>query len=185
MVEHAAQRITDAGVLNSLVDCFRDGNTQRSWMIGILGQQLSTILGHRRGTGMHFAAPDFHHGASVRFGAIRGGDLPHFTFEPKLPTGKGKGAAPLAGACFGREFANAFLSVVPNLRHCGVGLVRPSRAYALIFIVYTRRCIEQFLQSMRPKQGAGPPQAVNVQHVTGYVDVTLGRHLLLNEGLRE
>ena len=104
---------------------------------------------------MHFAAPDFHHGASVRFGSIRGGDLPHFTFEPKLPTGKGKGTAPLARACLGGEFANPFLSVVPNLRHCGVGLMRPSRAHALILIVNTRRGIEQLLESVRLNRGLG------------------------------
>ena len=72
---------------------------------------------------MYCTAPDFHHRASVGFGAERGSHLPDFTFKTKLGAGKGQRATPLARTRLSGELADAFLSVVPNLRHGRVGFV--------------------------------------------------------------
>ena len=152
---------------------------------GSLGEQGTPVLGDGGRTRVQRRPVDLHHRAAVRLRTVRRGDLPDLAVDPELGAGERQRRAPLAGAGLRRQLPDAVLVVVVGLRHRRVGLVRAGRADPFVLVEDLRRGVEQPLESPRPVQRARPPQAVDVEHAAGDVDVAGAGDLLLDERHRE
>ncbi len=123
VVQHAAQRVANGGILRGHLDCLGDGDTERPGAVGILGEDRPPGFRQVGRTRVHGGAPGLHHRFAVRLLIEGGGDLPDLAFETEQRTGEGEGAAPLTGAGLGGELLDALLGVVVRLGDGGVGLV--------------------------------------------------------------
>src|SRR4051794_41896442 len=65
------------------------------------------------------------------------------------------------------------------------GLWEPAGDTPFVLVVDVRRGIEVVLEAPRPEERRGPPEAVDVAHLLGDLDVRVGRDLLLDQRHRE
>ena len=187
VVQNAAQGIAGfAGFIgHRCFHRFADGNAQTAGRVRTLFKDLLAGLGFGAGAGDAVCAPGRHHGFAVGFLVEADADHKHLAFETELGTGKGQGAAPLAGTGFGGQFFDAEFFVVICLGHRRIGLVAPGRTDAFIFIIDPGRRIQCFFKRIRSYQRAGTPDIVYPQNFFGNIDPALRADFLLDEIHRE
>ena len=134
---------------------------------------------------MDFGAPDLHHRLAIGLLVVAGSHHPHLALEPVLGAGEGEGAAPLTGTGLGGELPDSLDRVVERLGHRRVGLVRAGRAHALVLVVDAGRGIEEPLEPAGPEEGTRAPEAIDVEHLSGDVDMTVRGDLLTDQRHRE
>ena len=98
---------------------------------------------------------------------------------------EGDRRAPLSGAGLGGQVLDALFVVVVGLRHGGVGFVRTRGRHAFVLEKDLRGRSEGLFQPRRAHERRRAPYPVNLLHLLGNVDVTLGRHLLVDQFLGE
>ena len=75
--------------------------------------------------------------------------------------------------------------VVVRLGHRGVGLVGAGRRHRLVLVVDAGRRPERLFEAPGPHERRRPPQAEDVEHLSGDVDPGLGGDLLADQRHRE
>ncbi len=152
---------------------------------GILLEQLAAVLGDVGGGRVHGAPERLHHRAPIGLLVVAGPNLPDLALDVEHLAGEGQRRAPLARTRLGGQLRDPGLGVVVRLGHRGVRLVRARRAPSLVLVVDAGRSAQRLLQATRPVQRSGPPQSIDVEDLTRYVDVAVGRDLLGDEIHRE
>ena len=134
VIEDASQRVRGVVAAGGVLDRLRDRNAEAARRVGMLLEDGASALGLVGRGGDDSRAPGLHQRAPERLLVV--GDANHvdLALEPEQPAGKGKRAAPLAGARLRRQPGAAFLLVVVGLRHRRVRLVAPGRADALVLV---------------------------------------------------
>ena len=140
---------------------------ERAWVTGLVHRARDDV-----------AAPGLHQDAPIRLLLVGGPDHVDLALEPVKSAGEGQGAAPLAGPGLGREPGDALGLVVKSLRYGGVRLVRAGGRDRLVLEVDARRRAQGLFQPGGPDKRGGPPQAQDVEDLSGDLHRRLGRHLL-------
>ena len=183
VIEHTAQGVAGARVLDGFLHRLSNGNTQGPRVIRVFRQQFATELGFTGWAGKHLSAPDLHHGAPVRFRPVGRTHLPDFTVNSELGTCKGQGRTPLPRPGFSCQALDPLLGVVEHLGYGSVGFVGARRTDPFVFVENLGRGIEQFFQPSGTKQRCGSPKPVDIQYLAGNIDVAVRAHLLGNQRL--
>jgi len=126
-----------------------------------------------------------HDHAAVGFLVVADADHVDGAIESEHAAGESQSAAPLTGAGFGGEAADALALVVVSLGDGGVGLMAAGRADALVLVVDVGGGLEGVFEAAGAIEGSGPPEAVNVEDLARDVNFGLRGEFLLDEGARE
>ena len=183
VIEHTAQSVAGARVLDGFFHRLSNGNTQGPRVIRVFRQQFATELGLIGWTGEHLSAPDLHHGAPIGFRPVGRTHLPDFTVNSELGAGKGQGRAPLPRPGFCGQALDPLPGVIEHLGYSGIGFVGARRTDPLVLVENLGRGIEQFFQPSGTKQRCGSPKPVDIQYLAGNIDVAVRAHLLGNQRL--
>ena len=148
-------------------DGFRDGRTQRTLIVRVLGQDVLARTGGHGGRSGDLRAERLHDAAAVGLLLVTDFDLIDSRFQPEHLGGVGEGCSPLARAGFCRYVRHALLLAVVSLCQCRVQFVRADRADAFVLEVYMGRCPQSLFQSVGPYERCAPVVFVHFAHFLG------------------
>jgi hypothetical protein len=157
-------------VLHRFADC--DAEAARRVRVGL--EDSAAGVGAIARAGEDFRAPSLHDHAPVGLLVVAHAHHIDGAIHLEHAAGQSQRTAPLTGAGFRGQPADAFAFVVVGLGYGGVGFVTARRADSLVFVVNVRRRIERFLQPSRAIERRGPPQLVNIENLSRDVNFRFG-----------
>ena len=86
----------------------------------------------------------------------------HQAVQAKIGTCHGKGCPPLSGACLRGDAFQPLLFGIICLGNGGIQLMASACVIALKLIIDFCRCLQFFLQTIRPHQGRGPVHFIKI-----------------------
>ena len=180
VVEHAAQRILGVGLLHGDFHRFADGDAQAAVAVGVLRQDRTAGLGLLAGAGRHPRAEALHHHPAIGLLVIAHLHHVDLHLDSQKRACHGERRAPLPGPRLRGQARDAFPAVVVRLGDSGVGLVAAHGTGALVLVVDLGRRLQSSLQPQGPAQRGGTPELVDLPHLIGDGNVTVGGDFLLD-----
>ena len=186
VIQHASQAVARVfRTAQSHLHGLGNGQPEASRTVRIALQRRTARFGQRRGRRHALRAPRVHHQAAVGLLVVADLDHEYLEVDAEVLGREGDRRAPLSGAGLGGQVLDALFVVVVGLRHGGVGLVRTRGRHAFVLEKDLRGRSEGLFQPRRAHERRRAPYPVNLLHLLGNVDVTLGRHLLVDQFLGE
>ena len=186
LIQHAAQHIAVAGILDGDFDSLADRAAEGTGGAGELLEDLAAdVGGHRRG-GSDVGAVGAHDLTAEGFLLIADFDHVYLTVEAEVSAGHRQGSAPLAGSGLCRDALEALLLRVVGLSDRGVQLMAAGGVVAFKLVVDLRGGTERLLEAVGTDQRRGTVHLIEILDLLRDVDVGGGVvQLLLYQLLTE